>query len=99
MVSFSVPSSEPIGSVGTITLDSDPSFASPSVSSGPLQITVHVNAAPPVAGVLFAGGQDWSGNALATAEIWDPATKSVFLRMGRCQRPDTSTRQRCCKAE
>ena len=82
MVSFSVSSAAELGTEGTISLDTSPSFASPSVSSGPLQIRVHVGSAPPASGVLFAGGQDWSGNTLASAEIWDPATKSVVPTNG-----------------
>jgi hypothetical protein len=81
-VTYSVDPSAPIGTISTIILDSNPSSAAPSVASGPLQLQVHVTLAPPAAGVLFAGGKDWSGNTLASAEIWDPTTKAVVPTNG-----------------
>jgi hypothetical protein len=81
-VSFSVPSGTATGTTGVISLDSSPSFAAPSVASGPFQVTVHVGPAPPASGVLFAGGQDWGNSALASAEIWDTASKAVIPTNG-----------------
>ena len=81
-ITFSVDSAATVGTIGLISLDTSPSYAAPSVGSGPLQIRVHVALAPPATGVLFAGGQDWSGNPLASAEIWDPATSTVVPTNG-----------------
>lgn len=77
-ISFAVGSGATPGTVGTITIDTNPAYASPSVTSGPLQVQVHVIAIPPSSGVLLAGGTAWNTTApLASAEIWSPATKTV----------------------
>ncbi len=68
-----------VGDVDTIEFDTDPSFAAPSVTRGPLAVLVKVVAKPATQGVLLAGGTNWSGNVLASAEVWDPATRTTTL--------------------
>jgi len=70
------------GDVDVIQFQTDPPYAAPSVARAPLQVQVTVVASPselPPNGVLLAGGQDASGTALSSAEVWNPATNSSTL--------------------
>ena len=73
-------SGTPNGSVGTISINSVPPFAAPSVRSGPIQIPVTVGTPPnaqDTAGVLLFGGQDSSQTVAPTPEIYDTTSKQV----------------------
>lgn len=73
-IQFQVPSGATPGLLGTINIDTTPTYASPEVRTGPLKLPVTVvsNSSVP-AGVLLTGGTDWKGNALQTAEVWTPS--------------------------
>jgi hypothetical protein len=69
------PRAEP-GDFTTLELDTDPTKAAPSVGTGPLVVKVRVVAKDSLrTKVLLAGGVDWSGRVLNTAEVWDPVTE------------------------
>jgi Kelch motif/Galactose oxidase, central domain len=65
------------GAEGTIEINTDPPYAAPSVVKSPLIINLKV-AASVSPGVLLAGGQDWNGNTLTSAELWNPSTGNTI---------------------
>lgn len=69
------------GVVDDIEIDTNPHQAAPSVARQPLQVQVTVVKPVnlPPHGLLLAGGQNWNGAALSTAEVWNPATDTSVL--------------------
>lgn len=74
---FSVNSDAPIGTSGDFSFNTSPPSATPQVPQYPIAATVYVNQTLPPSGVLLAGGTDWNGNTVSTAQIWDPTTGTV----------------------
>lgn len=67
----------PDGSIGTLSIDTDPAFAAPSVVSGPITVNVTVGTprAGPVAGVLISGGRNT--NEIANPYFYNLVTGDV----------------------
>ena len=77
-IPFYLAANAPAGTIGIISVDTNPSFAAPAVGSGPLQVRIHVTGNQPASGILLAGGTAWNSTApLASAEIWNPAKGTV----------------------
>lgn len=66
------------GSQGTIEFDTNPAYAAGSVVKGPLilQVNIATGVSPRV---LLAGGKNWNGQILSSAELWNPATNTSVL--------------------
>lgn len=66
------------GSQGTIEFDTNPAYAAASVVKGPLilQVNIATGVSPCV---LLAGGKNWNGQTLSSAELWNPATNTSVL--------------------
>jgi hypothetical protein len=87
-LTYHVSPEAPRGATGYIQLDTDPSYAAPSVKSGPLSVRFDVTAPRVPAGVLLAGGTAWGNNIpLDTAEIWDPTTGASVPTRGPMTQP------------
>lgn len=63
---------------GNITLQTQPLFAAAQTKpSNITPATIELVPNSPTAGVLIAGGQDWSGNILKTADVWNSQTGTI----------------------
>ena len=83
-VSFNVPANPPClndGSCtnpGNFTLQTIPAYAAVQTKLPVTSVaTIDLVAQSPTAGVLIAGGQDWNGNILKTADVWNSQTSTV----------------------
>jgi hypothetical protein len=89
-VSFNVPASPPClgdgecANPGVFAMQTDPAYAAiqtklPAISAATIELVPN----SPTAGVLIAGGQDWNGNVLQTADIWDSQSGKVTTLAAR----------------
>lgn len=78
-IQVSVAPNTPDGSTGTISIDSAPPFATPSVVPTSIQIPVTVGTPKTQnsEGVLLMGGVNLSGSTAATPEVFDTTTQAV----------------------
>jgi hypothetical protein len=74
---FQVNSNVPVGTSSAFSFNTSPPSATAQVPANPLEATVYVTSTLPKSGVLIAGGMDWNGNAIGTAQVWDPSTGSL----------------------
>ncbi len=85
-VTLTVVPDTPQGTVGTLNIDTNPSNGAPSVITGPL--TVNLTVVAPFYGVLITGGDDpEGGNALQTAEVYEPSSQGFTSTIGQMVSP------------